>query len=204
MWQTRHHKQLTSIIGLTFIALFAAMVWGHRVRAANETSEFVPASPPELILPEGTAIQAVIVNGISRYAADGDTVMASVSDPIVVDGKLSVPRGSELMGELQNVVISHSMARAKITFDRLMIGTTRFQIETQPLLITAPLAADINILGAAVRTFVGASLGAAVGATSGDVPLIGSAMFEGAGSTPSPNTAVQLKVIVLRAVRQHQ
>jgi len=59
------------------------------------------ATPKSIVVPAGTHIPLLLHNAIStRSARPGDPVYFETSDPVMVDGKVAIPAGSYVSGEL--------------------------------------------------------------------------------------------------------
>lgn len=184
---------------LILIVAGVLMFRSYRIHSnAAQASEYAPAAAEPILLPSGTVIQAVVGGaGIPETAAAGDEVTAFVIPPIVVDGKSLISSRGRLGGTLESVAISGSEARIRINFTTLLIRGKVFRIEAQPVVTTAPVESDIAMIGEALSTLFGASLGASLGAASRDKDLVDQGLFEGAMSSMSGPDGIPIKVILI-------
>ena len=178
------------------IVVAALLVWSSRASAAKEAAEYAPAATPHVLVPPGTAIQAVITNGISASAGAGDSITAFVSRPVTAADQLVIPAGARLNGYLQAVNFQEHKVQATIDFTRLRIGGQSFVIETEPVRTVAPAQSDTRILGNALRTVIGAGLGAGLGAASGIRGVVDRMFIEGAMDSLPVQPIVAIRVIL--------
>jgi hypothetical protein len=70
--------------------------------AASPTAAAVPAAkPPQVLVPVGTRLPLVLHNGVStRNAHPGDPVYLETLFPILVEGRIVIPAGSYVSGEI--------------------------------------------------------------------------------------------------------
>jgi hypothetical protein len=173
----------------------------YRVRAAAEAAaRFKPTVSGPVFVPAGTAIQAVLWNGVPALATRGDFVAAHVPMPVIVDGNLLIPDGAWLNGELEEFVVSDSKAWANIRFTQLVIRDRSFSVQTRRVVFVIPVQSDIQILGTILKTLVGAGLGAAVGADTGDKRLLDSGLRVGVVSSVFSGAMAPVSIVLVRGV----
>src|SRR5262245_35062631 len=165
-----------------FIMLLVLAFWSYRVRAAaEEAAEFAPSQVSPVLVPAGTTIHAVMRGGIPEFAAAGDKVAAFVLRPVVSDGRLLIPANAELKGTLEQVSVKGDKARVRMNFTVLYIEGRSWNIKARPSTTIAPVQSDVETIGSAFEMLLGGSLGATIGAASGDLHLVQRGMFVGAG-----------------------
>jgi len=63
-----------------------------------------PGVPPDLTVRQGTRVLLELVNEVStKHAKDGDRVYLRTSVPVAVDGRVVIPRGSDVAGTVTHV-----------------------------------------------------------------------------------------------------
>jgi type IV secretion system protein VirB10 len=61
-------------------------------------------TPPEVVVPAGTKIPLALVNSLStKHSGEGDRVYLETSFPVVIDGRIVIPRGSYVAGTVTEV-----------------------------------------------------------------------------------------------------
>jgi len=171
----------TAAVALMVIAI--SVFWSYRVRAAEHAAQFPPVSIHAVRLPAGTAIEAALINGIASKAQAGDTVTAFVSRPVIIDGKLVIPKGARLTGHLDKLSVSRRVGSASLNFTVLTIQGRLFTIQTRRVAVVIPTLSDVDLVRKTLKTLMGAALGAAVAAESGDARLIDRGVLEGTTAT---------------------
>ena len=193
----RRFARFAVIVALVVFSI--SLFRSYRVRAvAEEAAQFAPAAATPVLVPAGTAIPAVIWNGISESAAPGDSITAVVSKPVIVNGELAIPSGSRLKGKLQKVSFSHAKAKVQIGFNVLLVRGRNLTIQARPFEGGIPVETDLQILSAALTTLMEASLGAAIGAGSGNPRVTSRGLFEGVRASALHQSAVPITVILTR------
>ncbi len=153
-------------IAIALITSAVSVFWSYRVRGAEEAAQFAPASDKHVVLPAATAIEAVMRNGIASSAVAGETVMAFVSTPVAFDGRLVIPYGAQLEGNLEEISVFGARAEAIISFTVLTTGGRSFAIQARPVVVLTTSRSDTEILSAALKALTGTGLGIAIGAAS--------------------------------------
>lgn len=157
----RHWKQFGS-------ALLALLVAAPTVRAAS------------LTIPAGTTISVRMTDSLdSSKNRNGETFRASLDAPVMMDGKVAVPKGAEVIGRITEVEPSgHFRGRPVILVEltalnfqgkSISILTSTYQQEgTSRSRQTAKIAGGATIAGAVIGTVAGGPwLGTALGGAAG-------------------------------------
>jgi hypothetical protein len=142
-----------------------------------------PPRPQPIVLPEGTTLRLTLANSISTASAhDGDAVLATLGEDLLVAGRVVAPAGSEVRGRVTTAIRSgktKGRARLVFGFDTLLAKGRQAALETTSVDITADPskkkdAAIIGggtgagaIIGAIIGGKKGAAIGAGVGAAAG-------------------------------------
>lgn len=139
--------------------------------------------PAPVVLPEGTAVPVVLETSVSSATnSSGDTVVARVSEDVLVNGRVVVPAQSEVRGHVTAAVRSGKVkgrARLAIAFDQIVVKGREHAVEMNPVDVTARpqkkrdggiiagAAGAGAIIGAIADGGHGAGIGALVGAGAG-------------------------------------
>ncbi len=138
-----------------------------------------PPKPEPVTISAGTPITIRTQAELStKTAKAGDSFTAMLAEPMVIEGKVIAPRGSQAEGR---VVDSDPGGRVKgvasisVRLTQLRVGDRSVAIETRPIARQAHAtkrkdAAKIGIgagIGAAIGAIAGGGEGAAIGAASG-------------------------------------
>jgi hypothetical protein len=187
---------LAVVLGLILCCLSAII--GYRVRAADEALEYLPSSATPVVLLPGTSIEAVMLNAFDASAGVGDSVVALVSRPVVINDRVVIPSGARFLGTLQAVSIHKEKANATIRFGTLAISGMNFDIQTEAVRVTTPVHGDLEIMRTALEALMGATLGGTFGAESNDPLMIRRGMVEGMSSSISAKSPVSFTVTLTR------
>jgi hypothetical protein len=126
-----------------------------------------PSIPATVQVPEGTELNVLLIDSISTGKNKaGDQFMASLADPIVVDGQRIVARGTKVQGR---VVDAEGSGRVKgkatihLVLTSILDGGKAYPIVTKPFVAEAESTKgrDAGMIGGA------AGIGAAIGAIAG-------------------------------------
>jgi hypothetical protein len=189
-WKERDVKMPQRIdrigMALAIIAmiLLTAIVMGGCRDAASEsklTQQEKPMSSLEtLTIPAGTRVLASLDTGLSTDTNhSGDAIVATVIEPIVIDGNTIAPSGTKIRGSLLDVQASGRVkGRARMTLAYQQIVDSAGEAHTisaQPLTLQAAseTQGDVEkivagtILGAVIGGIAGGGKGAAIGAGAG-------------------------------------
>jgi hypothetical protein len=189
------------LIAIAVMTLAISVFWSYRTRADYEAPLFAPAAIQPVVLPAATQIEAVIEDGIASSATAGTSLTAFVSTPVFFNGRMVIPPGAKLEGELENPSVSRSTIKADITFTRLTLSGRSHGIQTQPTKVVAPVRRDIKTLLNALNTIVGAGIGASLGAASRNARLLEDGLLQGARSSLTIKSAVHITVVLSRDLK---
>ena len=188
--------------GLIFmlIALATATFSRYRTRAAaDEAARFVPAGARLFCVPSGTTIYGLVLDGVEEQIKVGDPVTAMVSTPVIIGGEHLIPAGTHLKAKLERIELYHAKATVRLDFTVLLIGEREFTIQTRRVQARVPLQTDVEILSAMFRSALAVSIGAAIGAASGDKRLTVRETFEGIlAGIPAPESATPVAVVLVQ------
>jgi outer membrane lipoprotein SlyB len=150
-------------------------------------------STKPITVPEGTALHVVLDQSLSSGASrSGDEFEASVSEPIVVDGKTVIPKGAHAKGRVVDAKSSgrlHSPARLEITLTSVEVGGKWYDIDTSDAGRTGKNHNKHNLIFIGGGAAGGALLGGLIGGGKG--ALIGSAVGAGGGTAAAAATGKQ-------------
>jgi len=126
-----------------------------------------PSIPTTVQIPEGTELTVLLIDSISTGKNKaGDPFMASLADPIVVDGRTVVGRGTKVQGRVVDAEGSGRVkgkANIRLVLTSILDAGKSYPIVTKPFVAEAESSKgrDAGIIGGA------AGLGAAIGAIAG-------------------------------------
>jgi hypothetical protein len=155
------------------------------VAGRSMASTPAPSTPPAgIVIPSGTSLRVRVDEALStRRNSRGDRFTASLTDPVVVDGRPVLPIGTHLAG---HVVVSRPSGRLKGRA-RLLLVLDSFEREGHRYPI-ATLAAGRASGSHKRRNLVGIGGGAATGATIGAIAGGGVGAVIGAGAGAAAGT----------------
>ncbi len=150
-------------------------------------------STKPITLPEGTALHVVLDQSLSSGTSrSGDEFEATVSEPIVVDGKTVIPKDAHAKGRVVDAKSSgrlHSPARLEITLTSVEAGGKWYDIDTSDAGRTGKNHNKHNLVFIGGGAAGGALLGGLIGGGKG--ALIGSAVGAGGGTAAAAATGKQ-------------
>ena len=163
--------------------------------AANSKNEksflakvFETSNP--VIVPEGTVIPVTLDQVLSSEDnRTGDNFDASLSSPILVDGKTVIPKGARAWGRIVESKASgrlNNPARLELTLTSIEVGGTRYDIDTSDTKSVGKSHTKRNVIFIGGGTGAGAILGAIVGGGKG--AAIGAAIGAGGGTAAAAAT----------------
>jgi len=129
--------------------------------------------PTTIKVPEGTELSVLLIDSIStKKNKAGDQFLASLAEPIAVDGRTVVDRGTKVQGR---VVDAEGSGRVKgranihLVLTSILDGAKTYPIVTKPFVAEAESTKgrDAGIIGGVAG--VGAAIGAIAGGKSGAV-----------------------------------
>ena len=161
-----------------------------------------PPAPEPIVVPEGTSLVVTVDQALSsKTSKEGQTFLATVAQPVTVDGKTAIPKGSSVTG---TVLTAKEKGKIKgegqltITLASITVRGKTYTIHTTPLdstvkgkgkrtaATTGGGAAGGALIGGIAGGGKGAGIGALVGAGAGFVggTLTGNKQIEIAAETP--------------------
>lgn len=163
--------------------------------AANSKNEkgflakvFESSNP--VTVPEGTVIAVTLDQTISSEDnRTGDEFDASVSSPIVVNGKTVIPKGARAWGRIVESKASgrlNNPARLELTLTSIEVGGKRYDVDTSDTRRVGKSHKKRNIIFIGGGTAAGAILGGIVGGGKG--AAIGAAVGAGGGTAAAAAT----------------
>jgi hypothetical protein len=183
---------------LALILLIVSILGWYRVRAEKEADQFLPVDTAPVLVPAGTVIPAVVHHSIRESAEPGEEIVAFVEDHVVIDGRAAVPSGTQLKGIVEKVRVSGTVACTDIRFDAMLLDDVYLTIEADAITARIPVQSDTEILAAALRTLMGATMGAAIGAGSNDPRLVDRGLIEGTATSTPEQIEVPIAVTLAR------
>jgi hypothetical protein len=134
-----------------------------------------PPPPPPRIVQAGTVLPIVLKQTVSTATAQPeDRVVAELAAPVVVNGDVLLPAGSEVLGHVVTAVRSGRVkgrAHLVVSFDQVRAEGRMFDIEATRFDVTAESSKgkDAKIVGgaAAAGAIIGAIAGGGEGALKG-------------------------------------
>jgi hypothetical protein len=145
-----------------------------------------PAKPvvTKITVPEGTRLQIALIDGVSTTkSAPGDEFLASMTAPIVIDGKTVVEKGTKVRGRVADVNESGRVkgrASLRLILTSISNNGKDVAITTKPFVAVAQntKTRDAKVIGGG--TGIGAIIGGIAGGGKG--AAIGAAVGAGAGT----------------------
>jgi hypothetical protein len=147
-------------------------------------------SKREITIPEGAQLEVTLDESLaSNRSHTGDSFAASLSQPVVEDGKTIIPAGAHVAGRIVDAKDSgrlHVPARLSVALSSVEVSGTSYDIETNTISKTGENHDKRNLGfiggGAAGGALIGGLAGGGKGA------LIGSAVGAGAGTAGAAAT----------------
>ena len=166
-----------------------------------------PTPPPPVVLPAGTVL-AVRLNDTldSKTTKAGDTFTASVAQPVTVQGRVVIPSGAAVSGDVENAKQGGKIkgeSELSVHLTTLRLNGMSYPITTGPLVQqakgkgsrTAKAGAGGAAAGALIGGIAGGGKGAAIGALAGGgAGVAGSAFTGNKGATIPAETVVQFQL----------
>ncbi len=181
--------------------------------AASREAEAKPspleAERAEVVIPKGTALRARIDETIdTRRNRAGDQFHGSLAEPVVLDGKAVLPKGTRLVGHVTESQASGRMegrAFLAITLDSFQLDGKEYRIHTSSIDRQSASHKKRNLLLIGGGSGFGAMLGAIAGGGKG--ALIGAgagaaAGTAGAAATGKRQVAIAAESLVTFALRE--
>lgn len=148
------------------------------------------SSTSPVVVAEGTLIAVTLDQALSSETNNaGDGFDASVSVPIVVDGKTVIPQGSRVRGTVVDAQSSGRLktpGRLELTLASIEVNGTRYNIDTSDATRSGKGHTKNNVILIGGGAATGAILGAIIGGGKG--AAIGSAIGAGGGTAAAAVT----------------
>lgn len=135
--------------------------------------------PKPVTVPEATPLRVTIDETlVSNKNNVGDSFAASISEPVVVEGKTVIPKGAHVVGRVIDAKESgrlHAPARLAVTLTSVEVGGKTYEVETNSFGVSGKGHAKHNAefigggaaAGALLGGILGGGKGAAIGAAAG-------------------------------------
>lgn len=191
--------RFTITVALVLSALSAIKL--YRVRAAEEATQYPPSTNSPVVISANTEIPATLRNGILESAKQGDSITALVSLPVTIGDRVAIPAGSLLKGDLKHLYVFGKRGRATIDFNTVNINGRNHDIHTRQVIVMTPVLSDMAVLGGALRSLMGVSLGTAMGASSRDPRMVESGVIHGTWESEETQTGTSITIVLLRDVK---
>ena len=191
------HRAVRFTITVTLVLFALSAIKLYRVRAAEEATQYPPSTNRPVVIPANTEIRATLRNGIVESAKQGDSITAFVSRPVTIGDRVAIPAGSQLKGDLKHLHVFGQRGKATIDFNTVSINGRNHDIHTQPVIVMTPLLSDMAVLGGALRSLMGVSLGTAIGASSRDPRMVESGVIHGTWESEGTQTDTRMTVVLL-------
>jgi hypothetical protein len=161
-------------------------------RARTLTSAATPATAPappaatyrEVVIPAGTPLSLRLASAVASDSSQvEDTVRATLSDAVTVDGSTALPAGTELTGTVTDVERSgrvKGLARVAFRFGTVRHDGELLEIRTEAIQRVAEATKGEDAKKIGIGTGVGAAIGAVLG--GGDGAAKGAAIGAAAGT----------------------
>src|SRR5688572_4088619 len=157
------------------------------VRPEPNDADRTPRTPAVVMqtVPAGTSLTVVMGDEISTATSkEGDTFDASLSEQLVVNGRVVAERGDRVTGRVEEVTTPGRVkgrAQLKLVLTELVANDRRYKVKTEPFVA---IAVDNKERDAAIIAG-GAGVGAAIGAITGGKKgaAIGAIVGGGSGTT---------------------
>ena len=151
-----------------------------RQAAANRDPEPAPVRTAGTVtLPAGTPVTVTMIDSVSTDGnAEGDAFTASLSEAIVMNGRVLAEKGSKVQGRVQNIEEPGKVkgrASLELVLTKITAGGKTFNLNTEPFVAMAEDNKDRDAgiiaggagVGAVIGGIAGGKKGAAIGAIIG-------------------------------------
>lgn len=140
--------------------------------------ELPPALPPEpepIIIPAGTVVRVRTTNALSTRAnRPGDGFMATLAEPLTINGRVIAPRGARVRGVVANsdpggrVKGRASISVRLVSLEKTAIATNYYYRQAPGTKKRDAMKIGIGSgVGAAIGAIAGGGIGAGIGAAAG-------------------------------------
>ena len=141
---------------LLLVAFACMMVACTTVQSADITA-YQPSQSTTTI-PAGSRLRVALIDGVSTTKnSPGDEFEASLVDPVVVDGKTILERGTKLTGHVADVEESGRVkgrASLRLVLNSVMLHGDEIEIDTNPYVAVAgsTKTRDVAVIGGGAGT----------------------------------------------------
>ena len=188
----RSHQEMKAILHFVLIISLVAAVGG----CAAESSDSDAKAVLKNTIPSGTRIRIALIDGVSTVkSSPGDQFLASLAEPVIVEGKMVLEKGSKVRGRVVDVQESGKVkgrASIRLILTEILRDSGNVPISTKPF---TAVAEDTKKRDAAIIAG-GAGVGAAVGAIAGGKKGAGIGALVGGGAGTGTVLATKGKEIV--------
>lgn len=173
------------IIKCSLVAVIVPVLLAVAGAYAYAASNTQVTSASWVVVPPDTSIHVILNSGAlsSNGSTPGDHFDATVTQPVVINGKTIIPRGSEATGVVVDSLPSGKMAQRAhllIALETVTVGGSRYDIRTASNARIAGRHRNHNLSLIGSGAGAGAIIGAIAGAGAG--ALIGAPIGAGAGT----------------------
>jgi hypothetical protein len=156
--------------------------------------EYQPLKVQITTVPAGTRVYARLLGGFPESPVAGDQIIGETTLPVPVDGRAVIPLGTRLEGVIRQVLHENSTATVLMEFVSMDLKGTEIEIDTEPVVATARVKHDLDVLGDAIEAVTGAAVGAGIAANAGSEEEVAEGIVGGAvgGLTPPEEYDVPL------------
>jgi len=160
-----------------------------------------PKPEPKTVIPAGTKLRVALIDGVSSNKSQaGDQFLASLTEPVIIDGKTILAKGTKVRGRVIEAVESGRVkgrASLGLKLTEIVRSNKSINIATKPYTAVAESTKkrDAAIIGG------GAGLGAAIGAIAGGGK--GAAIGAGVGGGAGTGTVLATKGKEIQFAPEH-
>jgi hypothetical protein len=182
----RHTKAIVQLVFLFAVVGSLSACSGDPATTSADSSAANPAAQPapRVLIPTGTRLRVTLLDGISTAnSLTGDNFMASLAEPVIVEGKMVLEKGTRLRGRVVDVQESGRVkgrASIQLALTEIVRDGKRIQIDTRPFTAVAEPTRNRDAAVIAGAAGVGTAIGAVAGGKEG--ALVGAAIGGGAGT----------------------
>ena len=154
-------------------------------RTRQGTGPSPVTAPLSASVPAGTELTVTLLDAVgSDISREGDSFTATLSDPIVVHGRVVAEKGSRVTGRVQNIEEAgrvKGVAKLELVLGQITAGNRNYRISTRPFIAVAEDTKERDAAIIAGGAGAGAIIGAVTGGKKG--AAIGAVLGGGSGTT---------------------